>query len=190
MPAASATHKDSPPSTRRARPSSCEIPVGVLGCSNSADGSPPTDTGTRSRCRAGKPAVVSAARSSASTPKAIWACRTTGVAARDLKFCRSVGAKSRIIVSTTTAAVTPTNMAPSQYASRLRMGRGREIRSRVTPRRTGSVAIISASTSTVPIRKPPSGRRSPPEDQQRWPRLPRVWSSGWRLRGPCRHILA
>ena len=38
-PAASASQQDSPPNTPCARPGSCEIPVGALGCSNNADGS-------------------------------------------------------------------------------------------------------------------------------------------------------
>ena len=48
--------------------------------------------------------------------------------------------KSRRKSSTTNATVMPAAMPPSQKASRLSMGRGREIKSAVIPIRTGSIA--------------------------------------------------
>ena len=43
----------------------------------------------------------------------------------------------------------PAAMPPSQKASRLSMGRGREIKSATIPIRTGSIAAISDSTRTA-----------------------------------------
>src|SRR5258708_5668019 len=63
--------------------------------------------------------------------------------------CVSIGATARTTISGPPAAVFPAVTPPSQYASRFSMGRGREIKRRAMPRRTGSHAAMSATTRTV-----------------------------------------
>ena len=80
---------------------------------------------------------------------AIRMCRAVELAAAVDRVCTNIGATSCCSISRPSAPIIPTDEAPSQYASKLGMGRGREINRTAMPRRTGSVAAPSANTSSV-----------------------------------------
>jgi hypothetical protein len=84
---------------------------------------------------------------------AIWKYPPVQRATVDLTSSIAIGKESRCTSSSTktpSPGAIPAATQPSQYASRLCRGRGRDIKTTTMTRRVGSVATHSASASTVP----------------------------------------
>src|ERR1700758_3211076 len=85
----------------------------------------------------------------ANTPRATWMYTPTRPLEAESTARITESVNSRRKRTTPSAAPTPAAMPPDQKASRLSMGRGREIRSAVIPIRTGSIAASMDSRRTA-----------------------------------------